>query len=136
MDQGKTIVEVCQAISNNELNAFEDIWKAAQFHHLHTACCDIDDFFIDLVTTPHSPWNQSAARVFTIHFIKKFNLAQNEKMVHFVQEKFFTRMKTMHAALRKLSAGKEAIARSQQATRRWLRKKTVRRLDGFTFLFI
>lgn len=125
MDQGKTLVQVCQALSNNELNAFATIWKANAFHHMHSQCCDINNFYIDLVNTPRSPWNQSASRVFTLHFIDKFQLSRSEDMINIVREAFYGRIKSMQSTLRKQKAGKEAVALSLQATRRWLRKQTV-----------
>lgn len=78
-------------VKENELEAF-----AKRDDHV-IECCTICTFRVDLITTPSSPWNKSAAKVFARHYM---NTPGNQCHPGTGQEKkitayFITHMKSL-----------------------------------------
>ena len=57
-------------------------------------CCTEELFMVDL-QQPHSPWNQSAARVFASSFICFHDLPNSDQLYDDLVRAFFVRMKSL-----------------------------------------
>ncbi|KAH9481666.1 hypothetical protein JR316_0006193 [Psilocybe cubensis] len=98
-----------------ELNAFVARWNASSPRR-RPVCCDIAQFKVDLVGSPKSPWNQSASRVFTVHFMQVF--AHMKYSATEVQDGFFVRIKSLKASLNSLAADENRKAKRRRDQRR------------------
>jgi hypothetical protein len=58
-------------------------------------CCVASHFRIDILGTPRSPWNRSAARVFCDDFLKEKDLTPTPDIMQDVMDSFYTRLKTL-----------------------------------------
>ncbi|TFK70723.1 hypothetical protein BDN72DRAFT_896178 [Pluteus cervinus] len=97
-------------------------------------CCTIEDFTIDLTGTPHSPWNQSAARVFTDGLIRATGslLPNTYRVRDEVGKSFFARVKSLkEKPTRKLPAKAKAARRAERKrTLYWRRVDICRKLPS------
>jgi hypothetical protein len=82
-----------------------------------TRCCGANNFQIDVIGGPRSPWNVSAALVFTENYLQTKDLPDSDAKA--VKEAFFTRVKSI-----KQEHSQTPQKRLKKAT--YLRKYTVR----------
>jgi hypothetical protein len=79
------------------------------------------DFMIDIGGLPRSPWNVSAARVFTDHFIGKMGYNENDvpEMRKEIENAFTSRIKSLKSRHKRLglSQAERAVERSRHARR-------------------
>jgi hypothetical protein len=77
------------------------------------------DFMIDVAGTPRSPWNISAARVFTDHFIEKMECSDTPEMRKKIENAFTNRIRSLRSRRKKegLPQAERAIERSRHARR-------------------
>lgn len=77
------------------------------------------DFMIDVAGLPRSPWNISAARVFTDHFIGKMGYNDTPEMRKTIEKAFTNRVRSLKSRCKKegLPQAERAIERSQHARR-------------------
>lgn len=108
-------------VPTREILGFEAIWNADPFDC--PPCCDIDNFRIDIMGSPHSPWNQSAARVFGMEFLRRHNLPYSD--IFKVENAFYTRVKTLVADYKKVAAGAAKVAQAARDQRHRARKLKV-----------
>ncbi|TFK68612.1 hypothetical protein BDN72DRAFT_897950 [Pluteus cervinus] len=80
-------------------------------------CCTAQSFKIDIRGTPHSPWNQSAARVFTAHLIQSRNLPNTYQNWEQLTKAFFTRVKSLRDQANKRQPVNAKAARRAQRKR-------------------
>lgn len=116
-------MEDSQVVSLEALKTFAQSWAAETDPTSKPACCSIEEFRVDLLGSPRSPWNQSAARVFYAHFTQTTSVPQDQ--LHLIQHFFYQRMKALQSAYRKERsnvAAKKAIA---TAKRRHARRHSV-----------
>ncbi|KAJ3544295.1 hypothetical protein NMY22_g2826 [Coprinellus aureogranulatus] len=96
------------------LNAHDDSPFVSELHaemfaqrlrsHPYERCCTTFDFQIDVNGGSASPWNQSAALVFTEHYLKKRKLGDGDSQK--VKVAFLTRVKTIKQSFRETPAQK------------------------------
>src|SRR5882757_4227582 len=102
----------------SQLVAFTAEWERTG--HGAKACrATAGDFMIDIAGTPKSPWNISAARVFTSHIIEKMGYDDVEETRKAIEKAFYTRFKSL-----KSSHNKDGFS---QADRRAEKSKHSRR---------
>src|ERR1700733_13647291 len=77
------------------------------------------DFMVDVVGLPRSPWNVSAARVFTDHFIRKVKYDDTPEMRKTIENAFTNRIRSLKSRRKRegLSQAERAVERSQHARR-------------------
>ena len=115
--------------SNDDVFEFETIWKANGGNYGRTPpCCTIDNFRVDFVGSPHSPWNVSASHVFCMDFIHYQGLPISDALYDDVLHYFYTRIKGLKAAYAESQLLRNARSQRKQARRRWQRKRAVWRL--------
>lgn len=108
-------------VSRPEADAFAAGWNLDNGDSV-PPCCTESSFRIDLLGTPHSPWNQSAARVFCSSFIRFHHLSHSSATITDITNAFYTRVKTLksdYATANQRDTGKP------RHMRRWQRKRTV-----------
>ncbi|KIK03084.1 hypothetical protein K443DRAFT_5667 [Laccaria amethystina LaAM-08-1] len=120
--------------SNDDVFEFETIWKAnggTNAYGRTPPCCTIDDFRVDLVGLPRSPWNISASHVFCMDFIRYQGLAISDALYDDVLYYFYTRIKGLKAAYAESQLLRGARSKRKQVRRRWQRKRAtfLRRLE-------
>ncbi len=80
--------------SPSQLAAFAVQWEGTG--HGAKACdAMMTDFMIDVAGKPKSPWNVSAARVFSDHVIEKLDYGDTEEMRRAIEKAFFNRIKSL-----------------------------------------
>ncbi|KAF9488626.1 hypothetical protein BDN71DRAFT_1534920, partial [Pleurotus eryngii] len=85
-------------------------------------CCTVDNFRIDLIGPPWSPWNMSAANVFVTAFKQFQGLEMDLKIM---KDAFFTRLKMLKQDFKLAKKPKnEQKSRNTQKLRQ-MRKRTV-----------
>ncbi|TFK63314.1 hypothetical protein BDN72DRAFT_902507 [Pluteus cervinus] len=78
-------------------------------------CCTVATFAIDWAGTPRSPWNRSAARVFTNSIVVVANLEDTYKERQALMKAFFARVKSLKEQTpRRLPAKAKAARRAQR----------------------
>jgi hypothetical protein len=77
------------------------------------------DFMIDVAGLPRSPWNISAARVFTDHFIQKMEYNDTPEMRKAIEKAFTNRIRSLKSRRKKegLPQAERAAERSKHARR-------------------
>ena len=77
------------------------------------------DFMIDVAGLPRSPWNISAARIFTDHFIWKMEYNDTSEMRKRIENAFTNRIRSLKSRRKKegLPQAERAIERSKHARR-------------------
>ena len=109
-------------VNNEELETFRASWNVDDGMSCRP-CCDSTYFRFDLLGTPRSAWNKSAARVFTIDFIKTHKLSK--KRFDEVVEAFFTRIKNLQAQYKLKLKGPTVVLAAKIKRRRDFRKYSV-----------
>jgi hypothetical protein len=83
--------------------------------------CDVTpaDFMVDVAGLPRSPWNISAARVFTDHFIMKMGYDDTPDMRKKIENAFTNQIRSLRSRRKKegLMQAERAVERSQHARR-------------------
>ena len=114
-----------------------DIFAATSgLQHERNDCCTVSHFQIDILNGPRSPWNRSAARVFTIDFAHFHDLDLNGALLDDIERAFYTRVKTLRADYLKSLRPKISIEHNSQKDRRWQRKRGVSCLFKLTSISI
>ncbi|KAF9490509.1 hypothetical protein BDN71DRAFT_1367878, partial [Pleurotus eryngii] len=85
-------------------------------------CCTVDNFRIDLIGPPQSPWNMSAANVFVAAFEQFQGLEMDLKIV---KDAFFTRLKTLKQDFKLAKKPKNEQKSRNTQKRRQMRKRTL-----------
>lgn len=85
-------------------------------------CCTKENFRVDLIGTPRSRWNKSAANVF-VHAFGIFTGVELEETL--VRTAFFTRLKTLKQELKLSMKSKREQQNNIVQRRRKMRKRTV-----------
>jgi hypothetical protein len=77
------------------------------------------DFMVDVAGLPRSPWNISAARVFTDHFIGKMEYDDTPDMRKKIENAFTNRIRSLRSRRKKegLPQAERAVERSQHCRR-------------------
>ena len=77
------------------------------------------DFMIDIAGLPRSPWNISAAWIFTNHFIRKMSYNDTPEMRKKIENAFTNRFRSLKSRRKKegLSQAERAVERSKHARR-------------------
>src|SRR5258708_7566974 len=77
------------------------------------------NFMIDVAGLPRSPWNISAARVFTDHFIQKMEYNDAPEMQEAIEKAFTNRVRSLKSRHKKkgLPQAERAVEKSQHARR-------------------
>ena len=77
------------------------------------------DFMIDIAGLPRSPWNVSAARIFTDHFIQKMKYNDTPEMRKTIENAFTNRIRSLKSRRKKegLPQAERAVERSKHARR-------------------
>lgn len=90
-------------------------------------CCSAENFKIDLLGNPRSPWNKSAAAVFAKDFISYHAAIPDNDADIFdeVMNVFLTRVKSLHLAYRDRLKSQELKNKIRQRARRNGRKYSV-----------
>lgn len=109
-------------VNQEELDAFSASWQFDNGMSCR-ACCESTFFRFDLLGTPKSDWNKSAAQVFTVNFLKTYNLSK--KLFNNVAEAFFTRVKNLQAQYKLQLKGPTAVLGAKIKRRRDFRKYAV-----------
>ena len=91
-------------------------------------CCEISSFMVDLSSTPHSPWNSSAAEIFTDDYIALHKLVDNPHNRKVIKNAFFNRVKSLLAEARLRRRGSHLRSLAKRNARRYQRKLNVRLL--------
>ncbi|KAF4563775.1 hypothetical protein EYR36_003017 [Pleurotus pulmonarius] len=107
-----------ERVSQEEAENFAILWEATKGVGIPD-CCDERNFRYDLLGTPRSPWNRSAARVFT----RAFNTwAELDFDTDVLEEAFFTWLKSLKQARKKSQLSRTerqiAVSMSRRKTRR------------------
>lgn len=89
-------------------------------------CCSADNFKIDLLGSPHSSWNRSAARVFTDAFIQYQQLPRTSAVIQDVIDRFHNRIKSLKAKNKRALQPRLEQENISRSTRQFQRKRTVR----------
>ncbi|KII88035.1 hypothetical protein PLICRDRAFT_176778 [Plicaturopsis crispa FD-325 SS-3] len=121
------------AVTTDELRTFAHRWSDAVERGTteETQCCTPVNFRIDLINGPHSPWNQSAARVFANDFIARYEIARTLDTLLNIQKHFYTCVKGLKAKLKRRSQTAEERRRERVRNASTGRKRSLfyRRLD-------
>lgn len=86
-------------------------------------CCTATTFRIDILATPRSPWNRSAARVLYTSLVPEGE--RNPDVLKDVESAFFMRIKTLKKEYKKLQASSEVRLTVARIARRNARKYLV-----------
>ncbi|KAF8877194.1 hypothetical protein BD779DRAFT_1429120, partial [Infundibulicybe gibba] len=87
--------------------------------------CTIEDFRVDLLGTPRSPWNRSAARVFVDVFIRTHKLDRTPEAIDDISRAFFSRIKSMKGESKMKLNNSSVIGEYARAGRKQQRKRNV-----------
>src|ERR1700754_3674533 len=93
----------------SQLAAFTAEWKRTG-HGVKACSATATDFMIDIAGTPKSPWNTSAARVFTSYIIEKMIYDDIEETRKAIEKAFYTRFKSL-----KSSHNKDRFSQAERA---------------------
>lgn len=104
-----------------EAQNYANMWNARKGINV-PPCCDEDNFRYDLLGTPRSPWNQSAARVFAVAFRR---WAQADLDHTATTDAFFTWIKSLKQNYKKSQLNAAEQGRAQSLARRKTRKRAV-----------
>lgn len=119
---GGRLFSLNRRVNQEELDAFSASWQFDNGMSCR-ACCESTFFRFDLLGTPRSDWNKSAAQVFTLDFLKTYNLSK--KNFDDIAEAFFTRVKNLHAQYKLQLKGPTAVLAAKIKRRRDFRKYAV-----------
>ena len=96
-------------------------------------CCTIEDFKIDLLGAPRSPWNKSAAKIFCQDFIRHYGLEPTIALVEDIEGAFHTRIKSLKDKLKRHRVNSPESCQETQKNRRRVRKSLVTILSHFVY---
>jgi hypothetical protein len=110
--------------SPEDIVAFEHRWNVDDGESVGPSC-SLSSFKLDLVGTPHSPWNLSAFRVFYPYFLNAQGLPPSDNLYNDTYHYFFTRVRGLKTIYEQSFDLQEERALRRRAKRRWQRKRTV-----------
>ncbi|KAF8879037.1 hypothetical protein BD779DRAFT_1415952, partial [Infundibulicybe gibba] len=87
--------------------------------------CTVEDFRVDLLGTPRSPWNRSASRVFVDVFIRTHELDHTPEAIDDISRAFFSRIKSMKGESKMKLNNSSVIKEHARAGRKQQRKRNV-----------
>ncbi len=119
---GGKVFHLNRRVNQEELDTFCVSWNLDDGMSCR-ACCDSTYFRFDLLGTPRSAWNKSAARVFAADYIKTNKLSK--KCLEEVMEAFFTRIKNLQAQYKLQLKGPTVVLAAKIKRRRDFRKYSV-----------
>jgi len=108
-----------------DIVAFEDRWNVDEGETVGPSC-SLSSFKLDLVGTPHCPWNLSAFRVFYPYFLSAQGLPPSDNLYNDTYHYFFVRVRGLKTLYEQSFDLQEERALRRRAKRRWQRKRTVR----------
>ncbi|KAG2014968.1 hypothetical protein CC2G_008283 [Coprinopsis cinerea AmutBmut pab1-1] len=106
-----------------ELTAFAATWNPHEPEL--NPCCTPEDFRIDVIGGPHSPWNQSAVTVFVTAFAEYQGYVLTPDLAKEISSFAFTRIKTLKFSWSRDRLAPNLRRKHAQADRRWTRKVLV-----------
>ncbi|KAF7436045.1 hypothetical protein PC9H_002871 [Pleurotus ostreatus] len=109
------------SVGAEEAQNYANMWNARKGINV-PPCCDEDNFRYDLLGTPRSPWNQSAARVFAVAFRR---WAQADLDHTATTDAFFTWIKSLKQNYKKSQLNAAEQGRAQSLARRKTRKRAL-----------
>ena len=130
---GGKVFSLSRRVNQEELATFCASWNIDNGMSCRP-CCSSEYFRFNLLGTPKSAWNRSAARVFAMDYIKTYKLSKK----HFdgVAEAFFSRVKYLQAQYKLRLKGPTVVLAAKIERRRNFRKYSVSRYLKLVALFL
>jgi hypothetical protein len=88
-------------------------------------CCTIAHFRIDLLGTARSPWNKSAAKVFSEDFVRHHGLEPTTALIEDIEDAFHTRIKSLKEKSKRHHLNAAQSHQETRKDRQHVRKSTV-----------
>ncbi|KDR77507.1 hypothetical protein GALMADRAFT_138609 [Galerina marginata CBS 339.88] len=119
---GANIFAVSRQPSETELIVFRQKWNERPADSF-VACCDVDNFKIELSSSPHTPWNISASRIFALDFLRSTAVPASPSSIKKIETAFFIRLKSIVSDYRKHQKGLHVVEATKSGDRRRQRKR-------------